>query len=81
MNGMSLPLLVTFYGLSPSVMSRQTKYLLRHPDAHHLQTEQAQLAATLDDLELIQSRVDRIFRNSEDARSPEFGGRIEGLSR
>jgi hypothetical protein len=69
MNGTSLRPLATLYGLSPSALSRHTKHLRRHLEDQHHQAQQAKLAADLDDLALLQTRLDRLFRKSEDSQS------------
>jgi hypothetical protein len=67
--GMSLRPLAALYGLSPSALSRHTRHLRRHLESQHHQAQQAKLAATLDELELLQTRLNRLFRKSEESQS------------
>jgi DNA-binding transcriptional ArsR family regulator len=69
MQGMSLRPLAALYGLSPSALSRHTKHL-RRALAHQRQSDQeAQFNAFLDELDLLKTRLDRLFRKSEDDHS------------
>ncbi len=68
-NGMSLRPLAALYGLSPSALSRHTKHLRRHLEDQHHQAQQAKLAADLDELELLKTRLDRLFLKSEESQS------------
>jgi hypothetical protein len=69
LNGTSLRPLAALYGLSSSALSRHTKHLRRHLESQHRQDQQAQFAAALDELELLKTRLDRLFLKSEDAHS------------
>jgi DNA-binding transcriptional ArsR family regulator len=69
MQGMSLRPLAALYGLSPSALSRHTKHL-RRALAHQRQSDQeARFDAFLDELDLLKTRLDRLFRKSEDDHS------------
>ena len=68
-NGLSLRPLAALYGLSPSALSRHPKHLRAHLTAQHHQDQQAQLAADLDELDLLRVRLDRLFRKSENSQS------------
>jgi DNA-binding transcriptional ArsR family regulator len=69
MQGMSLRPLAALYGLSPSALSRHTKHL-RRALAHQRQSDQeAGFNAFLDELDLLKTRLDRLFRKSEDDHS------------
>jgi hypothetical protein len=68
-NGMSLRPLAALYDLSPSALSRHTKHLSRHLRDQRHQDQQAQIAAALEELELLKFRLDRLFHKSEDAHS------------
>ena len=69
MNGMSLRLLAALYGLSPSALSRHTKHLRQALAAQEDEEERAKLAAWLDELDLMKTRLDRLFRKAEDDHS------------
>jgi hypothetical protein len=66
---MSLRPLANLYGLSPSALSRHMKHLRRHLESQHHQAQQAKLAAELDELELLKTRLDRLFLKCEDSQS------------
>jgi hypothetical protein len=69
LDGLALRPLAALYGLSPSALSRHTKHLRRALATHQRQAHQAQLAATLDELELLKVRLDRLFLKSAEAQS------------
>lgn len=69
LNGLPLRKLGKAYGLSPSALSRHNRHL-RRAQAEELQRhEREQLNNFLDDLDLLRTRLDRLFRKSEDDRS------------
>jgi hypothetical protein len=69
MNGMSLRPLAALYGLSPSALSRHTKHLRRALANQRQSDQEARFNAFLDELDLLKTRLDRLFRKSEDDRS------------
>ena len=69
MEGMTLRPLAAIYGLSPSALSRHTKHLRRALAAREDEDERAKMAAWLDELELMKTRLDRLFRKAEDDHS------------
>jgi DNA-binding transcriptional ArsR family regulator len=69
MQGMSLRPLAALYGLSPSALSRHTKHLRRALANQRQSDQEAQFNAFLDELDLLKTRLDRLFRKSEDDHS------------
>lgn len=67
--GESLRPLAALYGLSPSALSRHHKHIRRAIAAELKQDQFRLIAATLDDLDLIRTRLDRLYKKSEDAHS------------
>jgi hypothetical protein len=57
------------FGLSPSALCRHTKHLARHLDWEQRQQEQSRQAALLEHLELLDTRLNRLFNSALDLRS------------
>jgi hypothetical protein len=57
------------FGLSPSALCRHTKHLARQLNLQRRRQDQSHQAALLDRLELLNSRLDRLFNASLDLRS------------
>jgi hypothetical protein len=57
------------FGLSPSALCRHTKHLARHLDWEQRQQEQSRQAALLEQLELLDTRLNRLFNSALDLRS------------
>jgi IS30 family transposase len=69
MAGYSLRSLAAQYGVSASALSRHLKHLDRALAAGDTQEHQRHQAALLDQLDLLQARLDRIFRKAENLHS------------
>jgi hypothetical protein len=57
------------YGLSPSALRRHTQHLASNLDQQRRREDQAQIAALLDKLDLLNARLDRLFNHAADTRS------------
>ena len=57
------------FGLSPSALCRHTKHLARHLDWEQRRQDASRQAALLDKLDLLDTRLDRLFNNALDLRS------------
>ncbi len=57
------------FGLSPSALCRHTKHLARALDAQQRCEDESQQAALLDRLDLLNTRLDRLFNSAADLRS------------
>ena len=68
-NGVPLRSLAGQYGLSPSALHRHTKHLTRRLALESHQEDLAREKALLEKLDLLESRLDRLFRAAEDFRS------------
>ncbi len=69
MNGTPYRSLAGQFGLSPSALCRHTKHLARTLDARQRLEDQAHQAAILDRLDLLNTRLDRLFNSATDFRS------------
>jgi hypothetical protein len=68
-NSVPLRTLAGNFGLSPSALSRHTKHLRRQLAFEARHADQAHQAALLDKLDLLEVRLDRLFRKAEDFHS------------
>jgi hypothetical protein len=57
------------FGLSPSALCRHTKHLARHLDWEQRQQDQSRQATLLEKLDLLDTRLDRLFNSALDLRS------------
>ena len=57
------------FGLTPSALCRHTKHLARHLDWDQRHQDASHQAALLDQLELLDTRLDRLFNSALDLRS------------
>ncbi len=57
------------FGLSPSALSRHLRHLARQRDLQQRQADRSHQAALLDKLDLLDNRLDRLFKSSLDLRS------------
>jgi hypothetical protein len=57
------------YDLSPSALCRHTKHLARHLDWQQRQQDQSRQAALLEHLELLDTRLNRLFNSALDLRA------------
>ena len=57
------------YGLSPSALSRHTRHLKQEQTLQEHQARQAHQQDLLDHLDLLSSRLDRLFHTAADFRS------------
>jgi hypothetical protein len=57
------------FGLSPSALCRHTKHLARHLDWEQRQEDAARQAALLEQLELLDTRLNRVFNSALASRS------------
>ena len=69
MTGVPYRSLAEQFGLSPSALCRHTKHLTRVLDAQQRREDQSHQAALLERLELLNSRLDRLFNSAADLRS------------
>ena len=69
MDGLALRPLAARYGLSASALSRHLKHLRRALAVADDREHQARQAALLDQLDLLEARLNRLFRQAEDLRS------------
>ena len=69
LNGVPYRTLGGQFGLSPSALCRHTKHLARHLDWEERRKDQSRQAALLEKLELLDSRLDRLFNAAHDLRS------------
>ena len=69
MDGVPYRSLAGQFGLSPSALCRHTKHLARHLDYQLRQEVQSRQAALLDKLDLLDTRLDRLFNSALDLRS------------
>ncbi len=65
MDGLPLRPLAAQFGLSASALSRHLKHLDRALAARDRQVRQHQVSQLLDQLNLLEARLDRIFRQAE----------------
>jgi hypothetical protein len=68
-NGVPYRSLGQQFGLSPSALCRHTKHLARHLDWEQRQQEQYRRAAFLEHLELLDTRLNRLFNSALEVRS------------
>ncbi|MFA4901830.1 MAG: hypothetical protein WC600_03700 [Desulfobaccales bacterium] len=61
--------LAATYGVSPSALCRHIKHLQHQMVVQERRTEQSQISQFLEKLELLEVRLDRLFRKAEDSRS------------
>ena len=57
------------YNLSPSALCRHARHLARAREIQRRSEDQAHLAATLDRLDLLNGRLDRLFNSASDYHS------------
>jgi hypothetical protein len=57
------------FGLSPSALCRHRKHLARQLELQRRHEDQSQQAAFLDRLDLLNTRLDRLFNSAADLRS------------
>jgi len=69
LHGMRLRPLAARYGLSPSALSRHTRHLKRQLALQEHRDHQAGHQALLDHLDLLSSRLDRLYHTAADFRS------------
>src|SRR4030042_1243120 len=69
LSGVPLRTLAAQFRLSPSALHRHTRHLARRLDLERRHEDQAQLSAFLDKLDLLQTRLDRLFNAAADYRS------------
>jgi len=63
-NGVPLRTLAGNFGLSPSALSRHTRHLRRQLAHEQRHADQAHTSALLDKLDLLELRLDRLFRQA-----------------
>ncbi len=69
MNAVPYRALAGQFGLSPSALCRHSKHLARHLELQRRQQDQSHQAALLERLELLNSRLDRLFSSAADLNS------------
>jgi hypothetical protein len=69
LSGVTYRTLAAQYGLSASALCRHTKHLARYQKNIQIYHDQKYNRVMLDKLELIEARLDRIFKDAEDRRS------------
>ena len=57
------------FGLSPSALCRHTKHLARQRDLQLRQKDQSFQVALLEKLELLDTRLDRLFKSAQELRA------------
>jgi hypothetical protein len=57
------------FGLSASALRRHTKHLVRHLDQERRQRDQADLDSLLNRLDLLNTRLDRLFNHAAEQHS------------
>jgi hypothetical protein len=67
--GGARPLLAGQFGLSPSALCPHTKHLARHLDWEQRREDASRQAALLEQLELLDTRLNRLFNSALDLRS------------
>lgn len=70
MQGVPYRTLAAKFGVSPSALCRHLKHLARQRDLQQRQADQSFQAALLDKLDLLDTRLDRLFNSALDLRSP-----------
>jgi hypothetical protein len=68
-DGVPLRTLAAAHSLSASALWRHTRHLRHQLVLQQRQTDQDQAAAFLEKLELLEARLDRLFRKAEDSHS------------
>ena len=68
-DGVPYRTLAAAHGLSASALCRHTKHIRHQLVIQERHTEQTQVSQVLERLELLEARLDRLFRKAEDARS------------
>jgi hypothetical protein len=68
-DGVPYRTLAAAHGLSPSALCRHTKHIRHQLVIQERRTEQTHLSQFLERLELLEVRLDRLFRKAEDSRS------------
>ena len=68
-DGVPLRTLAATHGLSASSLCRHTRHLRHQLVIHQRQADQSQASAFLEKLELLEVRLDRLFRQAEDSHS------------
>jgi hypothetical protein len=69
LGGVPFRTLAATHGLSASALFRHTRHLRHQLVLQELQTDQSETSAFLEKLELLEARLDRLFRQAEDSRS------------
>ena len=69
MKGVPYRSLAGQFGLSPSALCRHTKHLARQLDCEQRREDASRQAALLEKLELLDTRLDRLFNSALDLRS------------
>ena len=68
-DGVPLRTLAAAHGLSPSALFRHTRHLRHQLVLQQRQADQSQASAFLEKLELLEVRLDRLFRKAEESYS------------
>lgn len=68
-DGVPLRTLAATHGLSASALCRHTRHLRHQLVIQERQADQTQVSAFLEKLELLEVRLDRLFRKAEESRS------------
>jgi hypothetical protein len=68
-DGVPLRTLAAAHGLSTSALFRHTRHLRHQLVLQQRQADQSQASAFLEKLELLEVRLDRLFRKAEESRS------------
>jgi hypothetical protein len=68
-DGVPLRTLAATHGLSASALFRHTRHLRHQLVLQQRQADQSQASAFLEKLELLEARLDRLFRKAEEAHS------------